>query len=455
MNLYKDIVICCSSQNKNEKEEIYESIIKLGGSYSRDLKKSVTHLIASSSESEKYKVAIEKEIPILTSDWMKECIKNKENINPYDEMKKHLFPPFKNFYFYINNSLKEKEDYDFIIQSINFLGGKYTDKPCSDLAFVESENYKDKLKIPKNNFDFFKTKTFFLSESFNDSYKLALLKIIGKGNGKCAKEFSNNITTFIIKDKELNKDEKKLLLQSACGTCSIINFNWLIRCYLDKCYIPESPYEITNTFQTFQSSSSIRVSLFKGLTFFIHFNDEYKKNKLKEEILLYQGEIYDNDSLYNNESELLIVTPFSKTFNLRKSDFDDIPMKKRFITAYWIDKCIRKKKLYNFDKYPMFTPCKLKYPINGFEHLVISTTGFSKLDRLYVSRLITAIGSKYSSSLTKSTSILIFHDERSFSEKISKAYEYNKSIVPVKWLYDCYNQQTFICFDTYRINAKM
>ncbi|ORY43534.1 BRCT domain-containing protein [Neocallimastix californiae] len=106
MNLYKDIVICCSSQNKNEKEEIYESIIKLGGSYSRDLKKSVTHLIASSSESEKYKVAIEKEIPILTSDWMKECIKNKENINPYDEMKKHLFPPFKNFYFYINNSLK-------------------------------------------------------------------------------------------------------------------------------------------------------------------------------------------------------------------------------------------------------------------------------------------------------------------------------------------------------------
>jgi len=48
-----------------------------------------------------------------------------------------------------------------------------------------------------------------------------------------------NINYYII-------SEKKLLLQSACGTCSIINFNWLIRCYLDKCYIPESPYEITS-----------------------------------------------------------------------------------------------------------------------------------------------------------------------------------------------------------------
>jgi len=38
---------------------------------------------------------------------------------------------------------------------------------------------------------------------------------------------------------------------------------------------------------------------------------------------------------------------------------------------------------------------KKKKKKKGFEHLVISTTGFSKLDRLYVSRLITAIGKEF------------------------------------------------------------
>lgn len=56
------------------------------------------------------------------------------------------------------------------------------------------------------DYDFFKNNIFYLSESFPIDTKKMLLKIILKGKGKCAKELTNEVTTFIIKDKILDKE---------------------------------------------------------------------------------------------------------------------------------------------------------------------------------------------------------------------------------------------------------
>ncbi|ORX75317.1 hypothetical protein BCR32DRAFT_249662 [Anaeromyces robustus] len=155
-------------------------------------------------------------------------------------------------------------------------------------------------------------KTFYLSENFSLDTKKRLLKIILNGKGKY------------------------------------------------KCYIPESYYELLNVFQ---SSSSLKGSLFKGLTFYIYNFDKVKKNRLEKIILIQQGSIYNPDTLFNANDELLIVTSFTKKFD--PSIIGKFSIKTRVITNYWVEKCFLKKKIYDFDKYPMFIPCSLENGING------------------------------------------------------------------------------------------
>jgi len=302
------------------------------------------------------------------------------------------------------------------------------------------------LHSEQHKYNFFRNKIFYLSENFPMEIKKRLLKIIINCEGKCYKEFTNEVTTFIIKDQILDKDDKKLLLQSSSGTCTIINYTWLLKCYLDKCCIPESFYEITNTFQ---SSSSIKGSLFKGLTFYIHNFNKIKENSLKELILIQQGTIYNADTTFNTNDELLIVTSFTKKYD--HSIIENFPMKTRVITNYWVEKCILKKKLYDFDKYPMFIPCNLENGITGFQFLNISITGFNKFEKLYIKKLIIKMGSEYSSEITRNNNILICHNDNQNTEKCIKASEWNIPIILVQWLYDCYNNKNFLCYDNYQI----
>jgi len=296
MNLFKDIVICCSSLNTKDKEMQYEAINHLGGSYSEELTKKVTHLITENPESTKYKIALQRGIPVLTSEWIKECLQY-EDINPYIIMSSYLFRPLNNNIINIADTTNEKDRCNYLIKIIEYLGGTYEEHlntNCTHVVannpnnktydilrkmnvkvitpdwiynnyliyanYIDSKNYKEKLKIESESkdYDFFKNNIFYLSESFPIETKKMLLKIILKGKGKCAKELTNEVTTFIIKDKILDKDDKKLLLQTSSGTCTIINYSWLLKCYLDKCYIPENIYEITNIFQ---NSSSVKGSL--------------------------------------------------------------------------------------------------------------------------------------------------------------------------------------------------
>ncbi|XP_068944398.1 DNA topoisomerase 2-binding protein 1-like [Petaurus breviceps papuanus] len=70
-----DIIISCTSLDKEAKKEIHKYVQMMGGRFCRDLNMSVTHLIAGEVGSKKYLVAASLGKPIMLPSWIKELWK--------------------------------------------------------------------------------------------------------------------------------------------------------------------------------------------------------------------------------------------------------------------------------------------------------------------------------------------------------------------------------------------
>ncbi|XP_074127309.1 DNA topoisomerase 2-binding protein 1-like isoform X2 [Sminthopsis crassicaudata] len=73
-----DIIISCTSLDKETKKEIHKYVQMMGGRFCRDLNMSVTHLIAGEVGSKKYLVAASLGKPILLPSWIKELWKKSQ-----------------------------------------------------------------------------------------------------------------------------------------------------------------------------------------------------------------------------------------------------------------------------------------------------------------------------------------------------------------------------------------
>ena len=55
---------------KDKKNELQQKVERMGGIYANSFHDGVTHLICSLVRSKKYEVAVAKDVPIMTSDWL-------------------------------------------------------------------------------------------------------------------------------------------------------------------------------------------------------------------------------------------------------------------------------------------------------------------------------------------------------------------------------------------------
>ncbi|XP_076054847.1 mutagen-sensitive 101 isoform X2 [Oratosquilla oratoria] len=66
----KGLIITSTGFQKEQKEEIQQKVERMAGIYSNVFHEGVTHLVADSVGSNKYKVATEREIPVMTGEWV-------------------------------------------------------------------------------------------------------------------------------------------------------------------------------------------------------------------------------------------------------------------------------------------------------------------------------------------------------------------------------------------------
>lgn len=124
----RDCYIACSNLPKSAKASIKERVQFMGGCYTESMFDATTHLVTDTVVSEKYAVAVERNIPIMTSKWIEDVwnISLKENVHCSDErFKKHACPPFSNLIISCTG-LKNSSDRKKLVDLINENGGQFT-----------------------------------------------------------------------------------------------------------------------------------------------------------------------------------------------------------------------------------------------------------------------------------------------------------------------------------------
>ena len=70
------LIVTSTGFSRDKKEEIQMKVERMGGIYSNAFHDGVTHLVCNEVRSKKYDVAVLKEIPIMTSDWVHQVRKS-------------------------------------------------------------------------------------------------------------------------------------------------------------------------------------------------------------------------------------------------------------------------------------------------------------------------------------------------------------------------------------------
>ena len=84
----RGVVVSCTSLSLDKRERIYDVVLMMGGEISHAVSADVTHLVAGSVLSEKYRVAVDAlHVPIMTSDWVLACWREsqKRSVTSTDE----------------------------------------------------------------------------------------------------------------------------------------------------------------------------------------------------------------------------------------------------------------------------------------------------------------------------------------------------------------------------------
>ncbi|KAG8222519.1 hypothetical protein J437_LFUL004555, partial [Ladona fulva] len=122
-----DIIVTASGFSKDQKKTLGDKIGLMGGIYLNPFNASVTHLIANAVGSQKYKVAAERGIPIMSEDWVNAVWEAglKENVNASDpQFASYKLPAFKGLL--ICASQISKAEKQKVMKVITENGGRYS-----------------------------------------------------------------------------------------------------------------------------------------------------------------------------------------------------------------------------------------------------------------------------------------------------------------------------------------
>ncbi|XP_020299565.1 DNA topoisomerase 2-binding protein 1 isoform X3 [Pseudomyrmex gracilis] len=195
----RGMCICASGFSSENKDHIQQLVEYMGGFFTKQLRSSVTHLIADSVMSAKYECAIGMKIPIMTKEWIDavweaNLKEDREVIKADDQIfDKYQCPVFKNLTVTTTNLSKhQKEELKRLIHDHGgtFMGPLDGKKVRVVLA-NENGPLSDKLKYAMSN-DIACLKPDWVYESIKVGYALPFQNFIIKSNKSCSTPEKSN-----------------------------------------------------------------------------------------------------------------------------------------------------------------------------------------------------------------------------------------------------------------------
>ncbi|KAG8820468.1 hypothetical protein FRC19_008862, partial [Serendipita sp. 401] len=143
--VFRGVMVCASGVK--DKRDIFELVRRMGGSHTTDFTDLTTHLIASEPGSEKYRCALERGTPVVTTSWVYEAHERwlaGELFSVHDMVDAHRLPPFNGVKICITGN-EVADVRNRIHKQTRLHGGEYLkslDKTCTHLLCSSEKTSK-------------------------------------------------------------------------------------------------------------------------------------------------------------------------------------------------------------------------------------------------------------------------------------------------------------------------
>ncbi|KAL9026162.1 MAG: hypothetical protein Q9196_005129, partial [Gyalolechia fulgens] len=106
------------------------------------------------------------------------------------------------------------------------------------------------------------------------------------------------------------------------------------------------------------------------------------------------------------------------------------------VTDMWIERNLHRKRYISPEANITNTPFP-RFPIPGFDRLVVCSTGFEDVDLLHMSKAVKLMGATYDEEFSPKASLLVCNKVVPGHEKFRHAQHWNVPAATADWLWDC------------------
>jgi len=215
----------------------------------------------------------------------------------------------------------------------------------------------------------------------------------------------------------------------------------------------------SGSFQSTIENPPRKKGMFNACRFYLYDFPPQQRQILHEHLVFNDGEI--SSSVDN----LLVHTEKSPQIRLFRMVPHDLPVSAhpplpesqsqvQTITVWWLERCLHRKEFMDPTEHIIGRPFPV-FPIEGFSAVTVSTSAFSGIDLLHVTKAVKLVGAKYSEDMTPQSSVLVTKSLTAVrKDKFDHAQEWKVPIVTADWLWDSIEAGTRLPLSKYRIRSQ-
>ncbi|KAJ5782712.1 hypothetical protein N7457_004486 [Penicillium paradoxum] len=378
-----------------------------GAEYRKDLTKTVTHLIARTSEGDKYKFATQWNIKVVSVKWFEDSI---ERGMILDEQKYHpLIPPEEQGVGAWDRSLPAERE------------PSRSDNP----SIKENPLNPRPRKLRR-----------IASTKLVDQNESIWGDIVGTG-------FENNGTGGAKQTPQGRGEAPKPVIQAYQSFASETTLSESAEAHIPPPVAPSKDNGYLHLTYFFIDGFSPKQT--KILREHLTFNGAQLVNSLNE---------FASPSIPKTGHGLFIMVPY-QTPSSEVPSTDEMAFECEIVTEMWLERCIDARAFIPPESHVASTPFP-KFPISGFSELRICSTGFGGIDLLHVRKLVELMGATYGDYLTPKASVLICNDPQTASlEKLRHTNEWGVPAVSADWLWISIQAGQKKSFEPYIVKRKI
>ncbi|RAH76986.1 subunit of DNA polymerase II [Aspergillus japonicus CBS 114.51] len=196
-----------------------------------------------------------------------------------------------------------------------------------------------------------------------------------------------------------------------------------------------------------------------GCYFYIHGFSSKQTNVLRHHLSFNGAQLvaslgeFTRSDIPKTGHGLYTIVPFKMT-KAQVPSTDDLAFECEVVTDMWLERCLDAKTLVPPESHVANTPIP-SFPVEGFSGLKVCSTGFFRIDLLHLSKLVNLIGATYNEYLTPKASVLVCNDASPVNQdKLRHTQEWGVPAVSADWLWASIRHEKKQPFEPYLIQKQ-